>query len=411
MRRVNSSGPRIAVCVMGLLLIAHARTSHGLQILHDAAQASHGREGYVGDATCKSCHVDQSLSYVHTAHHLTSQNPTGEAILGSFAKGSNTLKIADPAPAIGDPGISYEMEKRGADYYIAAVTGFAGDLQRRSEEIGVVVGSGVRGQSYLYWRGDELFELPVSYWSDGGRWINSPGYRNGPPNFDRPASARCLECHVSYTKALSDDPMGNRYDRESLVPGISCEVCHGPGSRHAALFAKGQTKGHLRETLILNPKHFARDRQVDLCALCHNGAAQREIAPAFSFIPGEPLARYLSEDTASADMHPDVHANQVGLLKRSRCYLSSSEMSCSTCHDVHAAERPAAAYSERCLTCHRVESCGMEKTMGPSIKSNCIDCHMPIEQTNAIVSETGDRVIRTKMRTHWIKVYAPAAQQ
>ncbi|MBB5317622.1 hypothetical protein [Tunturibacter empetritectus] len=53
----------------------------------------------------------------------------------------------------------------------------------------------------------------------------------------------------------------------------------------------------------------------------------------------------------------------------------------------------------------------MEKTMGPSIKGNCIDCHMPIEQTNAIVSETGNQVIRTRMRTHWIKVYAPAEQQ
>jgi len=45
------------------------------------------------------------------------------------------------------------------------------------ERIDVVIGSGVRGQSYLYWHGDQLYELPVSYWSDGGRWINSPGYK------------------------------------------------------------------------------------------------------------------------------------------------------------------------------------------------------------------------------------------
>jgi len=37
----------------------------------------------------------------------------------------------------------------------------------------IVIGSGVRGQSYLYWHGDQLYELPVSYWSDGSRWINS----------------------------------------------------------------------------------------------------------------------------------------------------------------------------------------------------------------------------------------------
>jgi hypothetical protein len=52
----------------------------------------------------------------------------------------------------------------------------------------------------------------------------------------------------------------------------------------------------------------------------------------------------------------------------------------------------------------------MEKKMGPRIAENCIDCHMPVEQTNAIVSETADKIIRTTMRTHWIKVY-PAADQ
>jgi hypothetical protein len=80
-------------------------------------------------------------------------------------------------------------------------------------------------------------------------------------------------------------------------------------------------------------------------------------------------------------------------------------MSCSTCHDVHQAERPAAAYSDRCLSCHHVESCGMSKTMGHKIAENCIDCHMPVQSTNAIVSETAGQVIRPKMRNHWIKVY------
>jgi hypothetical protein len=332
--------------------------------------------------------------------------PVAGAVLGSFASGSNVLKISDPAPAIGDPGVSYVMEERDGGYYVTAVTGFAGDLQRRSERIDVVIGSGVRGQTFLYWRGDELYELPVSYWTDGGQWINSPGYRNGPPNFERPASPRCLECHVGYVKALSADSRSCRYDKTSLSIGLSCEVCHGPGGQHAARFPKvAQAATKTSDTLILNPKYFSRDRQVDLCALCHSGAARREILPAFSYRPGEPLARYLSADSVTTELHPDVHANQVGLLKRSRCYMGSPTMSCSTCHEVHAPERIAASYSDRCLICHRVESCGIEKKMGPSIAKNCIDCHMPVEQTNAIVSETGNRVIRTKMRTHWIKVY------
>jgi hypothetical protein len=46
--------------------------------------------------------------------------------------------------------------------------------------------------------------------------------------------------------------------------------------------------------------------------------------------------------------------------------------------------------------------------MGNSIAKNCIDCHMPVEATNVIVSETGDKEVRAKMRNHWIKVYSDA---
>jgi hypothetical protein len=88
---------------------------------------------------------------------------------------------------------------------------------------------------------------------------------------------------------------------------------------------------------MLNPARFSRDRQLDLYALCNKFA--------FSYVPGQPLDSCLRPVSVDATMQPEVHGNQVGLLKRSRCYLSSPTMSCSTCHDVHAPERPAATYS------------------------------------------------------------------
>jgi hypothetical protein len=83
-------------------------------------------------------------------------------------------------------------------------------------------------------------------------------------------------------------------------------------------------------------------------------------------------------------------------------------MTCSTCHDVHAPEQPAASYSAKCLTCHLWQSCGVAKTMGHRITSNCIDCHMPVEPTKVIVSNTAGKEVRAKMRNHWIKVYPDA---
>ena len=364
-------------------------------------------EKFVGDAACLSCHRDQGTPYARTAHHLTSQPANKDSILGSFHEGSNVLMIADPANATDNPGLYFKMEAKPNGFYQTAVAGWPGQLKTRTERMDVVIGSGVRGQSYLYWHGDRLYELPVSYWSDGSRWINSPGFKDGTMIFSRAVVPRCMECHATFIQARSPDPLSNQYDPASLVTGIACERCHGPGEAHLALQqAKKNTPpaGPSREA-ILNPARLSRDRQVDLCALCHNGIRSEELVRAFSYVPGKPLDNYLHPNEGDLADHPNVHGNQVGLLEKSRCYLSSPNMSCSTCHDVHQPERAAAAYSDRCLSCHRVENCGMSKTMGNKIAENCIDCHMPVQSTNAIVSETAGQVIRPKMRTHWIKVY------
>jgi hypothetical protein len=366
------------------------------------------RRGYVGDAACASCHRDTARSYLHTAHHLTSQPASAGAILGSFKPGANVLMISDPSLVDEGPGLYFRMEARPGGYYQTAVTGWPGALQKRSERMDVVIGSGVRGQSYLSWRGDQLFELPVSYWSDGDRWINSPGYKNGTADFSRPVDPRCLECHATYIHPQSTDPYTNYYSRHTLIMSISCEVCHGPGAGHVAKNRTRMPDPATDDLAIVNPAKLSRDRQVDLCSLCHNGFRQKEVKAAFSFLPGKSLDEYLLPDATEgvvAEVQPNVHGDQVGLLKKSRCYLSSPNMSCSTCHDVHAPERPVASYSAHCLSCHEVKSCGMAKTKGLSIANQCIDCHMPVQSTTAIVSDTVGKLIQPKLRTHWIKVY------
>ncbi len=375
-----------------------------------SAQKPEHRRGYTGDAACLDCHKEQALSYLHTSHHLTSQFADKNSLLGSFTPPSNTLMIVDPARTSAQPGLYFKMEAKNTEgsngYYETAVTGWPGDLLTQSERIDIVTGSGVRGVTYLHWDGDRLYELPVSYWTDGHRWINSPGYENGTAKFSRPINPGCLECHATYIRALSTDPLTNRYDQASFIPGISCETCHGPGTEHIARQKSGAAAA--QGQAILNPAKFSRDRQVDLCALCHNGIQREAIAPAFSYVAGEPLANYFKPLPTGSLEHPDVHGNQVGLLQRSRCYLSSSNMTCSTCHDVHTQERPAASYSGKCLACHRWESCGVAKTLGHKITSDCIDCHMPVEPTNVIVSDTAGKLVRARMRNHWIKVYPGA---
>lgn len=394
----------IGLSPLAIQAMKPAAISSGARAIRSSQhEADAGRANYVGDTACISCHKKQGLPYLHTSHYLTSQLANKESMRGSFQEGSNVLTIVEPA-ITAEPFLYFKMETKNGRYYETAVTGWGKQVQTQTEPIDIVTGTGVRGATYLYWQDDQLYELPVSYWTKGHQWINSPGYENGSVDFSRPVNPGCLECHATYIRPLSPDSETNRYDRDSLVTGISCERCHGPGAEHVARQKAGSASASAGQA-ILNPAKFSRDRQVDLCALCHNGIQREAIAPAFSYLPGKPLSDYFKPLQTESVEHPDVHGNQVGLLQRSRCYVSSPNMTCSTCHDVHTKEQPAAAYSAKCLTCHQWQSCPISKTMGHSIAKNCIDCHMPVEPTKVIVSETADKVVQATMRNHWIKIY------
>jgi hypothetical protein len=267
------------------------------------------------------------------------------------------------------------MERKGSDFFQTAVESVPPDTTLRSERFGLVIGSGGKGQTYLYWKQDQLFQLPVSYWRALG-WVNSPGYRDGTANFDRPIIPRCLECHATYFEAIP--PPANRYLTTGAVVGITCEKCHGPGRAHIERY--GSKSAQITDSAILNPARFSRERQMDLCAWCHAGHG-RLLRPWFSYLPGQPLDDYIELPRPDPSAPLDVHGNQVELLRKSRCFQSSA-MTCLTCHDVHLPQHDLAALSRPCLQCHRVEACGVFPRQGRQIANNFIDCHMPQQETN-----------------------------
>src|ERR1700721_1837117 len=150
------------------------------------------------------------------------------------------------------------MKTKPNGFYHTGGAGWRGQRQRKSERMDVVIGSGVRGQSYLYWHDDRRFELPVSYWSDGSRWINSPGFKDGTMIFSRAVIPRCMECHPTFVQARPPDPLSNQYDQASLVTGIACERCHGPGEAHIALHQAKKNAAPVDPSPepILNPAKF-----------------------------------------------------------------------------------------------------------------------------------------------------------
>lgn len=204
------------------------------------------RSEYVGDEACARCHQDKSDSYDKTARHITSQVANKNTIVGTFGLGENVMTTTNK-------NLTFRMDEKGDEFFQTAMWSSAeGSAARtRTERLDLVIGSGGKGQTYLYWRDNQLFQLPVGYSTVLHRWIISPGYIEGQADFERPIIPRCLECHATYFKTVFPDPGIHLYDTKNFVLGISCERCHGPGRRHAESYPSKST-AHLAGGIV-NP--------------------------------------------------------------------------------------------------------------------------------------------------------------
>ena len=359
-------------------------------------------ESYSTSQTCMSCHKEIYESHLKTAHHLTGQPSSEESIKGSFQKGKNTYTYT--------PSILLSMEKRDSGLFQVAY--FKGE-EKKAMRFDMVIGSGEMGQSFLTWRNNQLYQLPITYFTAADQWSNSPSFPNDRVLIDRPATARCLECHVSFAEGISGPAMEpTAFDSAKIIYGVDCQKCHGPAAKHVAY----QTQ-HPQDTtakFIVNPAKLSRQKQLDICTLCHGGNIQKT-KPSFEFTAGKDLSDYFSIDTRENlvlnSSEIDVHGNQVGLLKASKCFKVSSAMTCSTCHNTHENERgKTELFSKRCISCHNTSS-GKFSTAThakiTAIEKNCIDCHMPTQPSKSIaVFLEGEETPKTSvLRSHFIGIY------
>ena len=350
--------------------------------------------------TCRPCHQSIYDSYVKTGHYLTSGAATRDAVMGDFRQGRNVVRT--PVS-----GLDFTMEKsRGGFFQTGTYT--ADTTSSFTRPFHVVVGSGERAQTYLFWEGERLFQLPGMYFTPEATWTLGPGYENWiaawedlPRKsvsmlFERPIGGRCLECHTSAVTRVGS-PDGVEFRPESLETGISCGKCHGPGEDHVAFHEKHPDVDEGRH--ILNPARLSRSRQLSSCALCHAGQGVAR-TPSLSFKPGDEISRHRFYPKAER-MKLSVHGGQVPFLVESRCFSESDSMTCLTCHDVHVDQTgQTAAFSQKCLDCHP-----QAHPEDPELGDSCTGCHMPDQQAkNLPVYHEGEEWFLS-MANHRIGVF------
>ncbi len=357
-----------------------------------------GEEEYAGSAVCANCHKDIYDSCIKTAHYLDSRPASKKFIKGSFAKGKNTF--------VYNQWMTVTLEqKKDSFFQRASING----VEYQKEPFDIVIGSGRKGQTYLYWSGNQLFELPVSYLTRLNKWCNSPGFPENFIKFNRMIPAQCLECHGTYAKVVTKADGEAFYDKTKIMYGITCERCHGPAAKHVAY--QEEHPDDKTAKYIVTIKNLPRQLRIDGCALCHSGFRD-PVKPAFSYTIGDTLDNYshvrYNVDSSST---LDVHGNQYGLLTASKCYQMSQQMDCASCHNVHHNEANSPKiFSQRCMVCHtepKHTTFSLPKNSNVLLQDNCIDCHMPKLPSKKIVLDvnSADKMVPDIIRTHRVAIY------
>lgn len=366
---------------------------------------------FAGSSTCIKCHKDVYDNYLHTAHFSTTRLADIHTIGGSFDPHANTFNFSNDLKVV--------MEKRTDGLYQVA---YLKSKQIKAERFDITFG-GIKAESYLSWRGNEIYQLPISYFKALNGWTNSPGFDSTYADYSRMIGRRCFECHSSYVKDLPGTNQSlqilskEEFDKNSLILGIDCERCHGPSANHVNY--QTQFPEEKKARYIATYASLSRAQKINMCAVCHSGNKNHILRTVFAFKPGDNLSDFEEAPLYQKPIDStklDVHANQSQLLASSKCFINSN-MDCATCHNVHKNERQnLALYSQKCINCHTTANhnfCPMATKLGAAIKGNCIDCHMPAKPSSVIAIETQGKGRKEPylVRTHHIAVYADESRE
>ncbi len=315
------------------------------------------RADFVGPAVCAQCHAEKAASQKTTQMARTALPAAHSPLLRQFGHLS-----FDAGP------YSFHIGVVAGKPYLLVSDG----VRSVSRVLTWAFGTGDVGQSYLFELNGGFQESRASYFDTlkgldftPGRALTAP-----PPDIEE-AMARpvprsevrhCFACHT--TASTTSDG----FDTRRLIPGITCEVCHGPGAKHATEMQAAQIAGTVEvdEHSIFDPARLNPADAVDFCGACH----------------GTWFDTAIRRDLGVANVRVQPYR-----LENSRCWSAFKKgdalLTCTACHDPHErVEHNAEAYDAKCLSCHQSTLNAKAEADHPGsackiATKNCVTCHMP----------------------------------
>lgn len=387
---------------------------------------------FVGDEACVGCHEDAASAY-RSRGMARSFHPWDR---GTRVEGLPPEPLRHAAS-----GFRYAVVEAGdglvqEEFLVGPDGGRLHELRRRMDH---VMGSGAVARTYFTEENGRLFQLPLTWYREGG-WDFSPGYERNNARFGRLMPDRCLACHGGQPERIP--LLEGKY--AALRPGIGCERCHGPGALHvrersasadpagptsdadetaavtsdADQAAAAAVADTAYDDTIVDPARLPFERRIEVCEQCHVHTpvtVLREGRDAFDYRPSEPLADHAAFYKLAGSIDIVSHADR---LRQSACFAATRStarpLECATCHEPHApradpaarnrserSERRKASANRPCASCHAPAALEARSPSRPpdvdhGRTADCVACHMP---------ETAERSVPHGTFTdHWIRV-------
>jgi tetratricopeptide (TPR) repeat protein len=405
--------PCLAALVLLLLLVTGCGPGGSETSGRRASTESPPHPTYVGRDACARCHPRESELWKGSHHDLAMEEATEQTVLGDFDGASYTYA-----------GVTSTFFRKDGKYLVRT-DGPVGKLA----DYEVAYTFGVEPlQQYLVAFPGGRFQASSLAWDSrpaergGQKWFHLyPGERidfRDPLHWTKRYqnwNVMCAECHSTNLEKRYL-PESDRYETRWSEIDVSCEACHGPGSRHVAW---GETEQGARPTdvgLTVDlsdrdgavwltdvetglsrrepPRSTSSRVEVETCAPCHSRRSSSEAPDEI----GRPLLdthrpALLRDPLYFSDGQIEDEVYVYGSFLQSKMYRKG--VTCKDCHDPHAL-RVRGEENAVCAVCHlstKFDTPAHHFHASGTPGAACVSCHMPT-RTYMVIDARRDHSFR-----------------
>lgn len=382
---------------------------------------------YVGAAACAECHPSETKAWSTSHHRLAMQPATDATVLGNFkdarftfegvtttflrTEGGFAVRTDGPDGKLGEYPIRFTFGIEPLQQYLVEFP------RGRLQSLGIAWDTRPPKEGGQRWFHLYPGELRMDF-------RNMLHWTNPQQNWNH----MCGACHTTnFQKNYRAET--DRFETAYSEGNVACEACHGPASGHLAWAGGGKsaadplrgltfaldgaslaTWGKLGTNGTLSRGGPISRVEVETCGSCHSRRGQ--IWPTVQ--PGAPVGQafrvaLLEEGLYEPDGQIRDEVFEYGSFLQSKMYQQG--ITCSDCHEPHAAKKLRAEGNSVCTRCHLAARFDVPEHHHHPVQSagaECVSCHMTM-RTYMVLDGRRDHSFRIPRPDLALKIGTPDA--